>query len=173
LRNFVIGLIVGLIVVPLCIYIYFVTGMAPVATAAPPMPFERMLAGKALDARIKKEMTNNVPPAISYDDATLTAGAQIYVQQCANCHGLPQQPPSSYFKGMAPRPPQLFRGKGVTDDDPGETFWKVSNGIRMTGMPSFQNTLNKDQMWQVTIMLSNTDKLPQAAREVLANGKLP
>jgi hypothetical protein len=38
-------------------------------------------------------------------------------------------------KGMYPQPPELFKGKGVTDDPAGETYWKVANGIRLTGMP--------------------------------------
>ena len=29
-------------------------------------------------------------------------------------------------KGMFPKVPQLFKGKGVTDDPVGETFWKVA-----------------------------------------------
>ena len=165
------GLIVGLLVIPICVFVYFTTGMAPVATSAQAMPFEKVLARKALNARVEKEMTNNVP--ISADEPALTAGAQIYVQQCAACHGLPQQPVSSFAKGMFPRPPQLMRGKGVTDDPPGETFWKVKNGIRLTGMPAYQSSLNETQMWQVTLMLANTDKLPPGAREALAGGKLP
>jgi len=30
---------------------------------------------------------------------------------------------------------------GVSDDPPGETYWKVANGIRLTGMPAFKDTL--------------------------------
>src|SRR5262245_53619158 len=51
---------------------------------------------------------------------------------------------------MFPKPPHLFRGKGVTDDEPGETYWKVANGIRLTGMPAFKNSLSETEMWQVS-----------------------
>jgi len=34
------------------VYMYFASGSAPVATSAPEMPFERMLARKALHARL-------------------------------------------------------------------------------------------------------------------------
>jgi len=34
---------------------------------------------------------------------------------------------------MYPAPPQLFHGVGVTDDDAWESYWKVENGIRLTG----------------------------------------
>jgi mono/diheme cytochrome c family protein len=62
---------------------------------------------------------------------------------------------------------------GVSDDPPGETYWKVANGIRLTGMPSFKDLLTQDQMWQVSLLLANADKpLPPAALDNL-KGVLP
>jgi hypothetical protein len=55
----------------------------------------------------------------------------------------------------------------VTDDPAGETYWKVSNGIRMTGMPSFHQSLSDTQMWQVSLMLADFDKLPADVVAVL------
>jgi mono/diheme cytochrome c family protein len=68
---------------------------------------------------------------------------------------------------MYPHPPLLLDGKGVTDDEPGETYWKIFNGIRLTGMPGFSKTLNETQMWQIALLLANADKLPPAAKTVL------
>jgi hypothetical protein len=69
---------------------------------------------------------------------------------------------------MFPKPPKLMEGKGVTDDPPGETFWKVSGGIRMTGMPGFEKTLSTTQIWQVSLLCANADKLPVSAKQTLA-----
>jgi mono/diheme cytochrome c family protein len=167
-KSFIIGLVIGVLVVPLMVYAYFAWGWAPVATSAPTMPFEKMLAHKALSARIEKEMPKTVP--IAADEAGYVAGVQVYRQNCAVCHGLPMEAPTAISKGMFPKPPQLFRGKGVTDDEPGETYWKVSNGIRMTGMPGYSQSLSSTQMWQVSLLLANADKLPQAAKLALAAG---
>jgi thiosulfate dehydrogenase len=169
--KFLLGLAIGLIAVPLIVYLYFVTGSAPVATSAHAMPFEKMLAHKALNARIEKEMPTNVP--ISPDAAAYSAGAQVFRDNCAVCHGLPGQPDSNISKGMFPYPPQLFKGHGVTDDPAGETYWKVANGIRLTGMPGFKATLTDAQMWQVSVMLANADKLPQAVKDSLAASHAP
>ena len=165
MKTFVFGLIVGVILVPLCVYFYFVSGSAPVATSAPPMPMERMLAHKALNARIAKEMPASVP--IQADDPNLIAGAQVYSRHCAVCHGRPGQPQGGFAKGMFPHPPRLTEGTGVTDDEPGETYWKVANGIRLTGMPSFKDSLSDTEMWQVSLMCAHADKLPQAAKDIL------
>jgi thiosulfate dehydrogenase len=58
----------------------------------------------------------------------------------------------------------------VTDDTAGETYWKVLNGIRLTGMPGFRGSLSETQAWQVSIMLARADKLPESAKSFLATG---
>ena len=164
--KFLFGLILGLVLLPVVIYFYFAKGIAPVATAAPPMPFEKMFASMALHARLDKEVPKTVP--LSADEPNLAAGAQVYKERCSVCHGLPGQPQSGIASGMFPKPPKLMEGKGVTDDPPGETFWKVSGGIRMTGMPGFEKTLSTTQMWQVSLLCANADKLPVSAKQALA-----
>jgi len=48
----------------------------------------------------------------------------------------------------------------VTDDPVGESFWKVKNGIRLSGMPGFRESLSETQMWQVSALLAKADQLP-------------
>lgn len=165
MKAFIVGLIVGLILIPLVIFFYFTTGTAPVATAARPMPFEKMLAHRALDARIAKEAPKNAP--IAPDQAAYEAGAQIYREHCAVCHGYATGSQTAIAKGMFPKPPRLLQGKGVTDDEPSETYWKVANGIRLSGMPGFRQALSDTQMWQVSLLLANADKLPDAVKQGL------
>ncbi len=163
--RFLIGLILGLLVMPVFAYLYFSRGMAPVATAEPPMPFEERMAGMALKARIEKDAPKESP--IQPTEENLEAGAHVYRTNCAVCHGLPDQPESAIALGMFPKPPQLFKGKGVTDDPAGETYWKVTNGIRLTGMPAFEQSLGKDKAWQVSLLLAGADKLPPVVQSIL------
>src|SRR5512140_3721046 len=164
--KFILGILVTIVVGVLAVYCYFALGLAPVATSAQAMPFERRLAKIGLDKRIAKEMPKN-PPNFQMGDAEYQAAAGIYKDNCAFCHGLPNQKKPPAATGEYPAPPQLFRGHGVTDDEPGETYWKVSNGIRLTGMPAYKPSLNDQQLWQVTMLLKNADKLPQSAQTVL------
>lgn len=165
MAKFIVGFIIGIIIMPICVWCYFYFGYAPVATAAPPMPFEKYFARAALHARIDKEAPKNAP--IQVNTENLVAGAHLYRTHCSVCHGLPGQSDTAIAKGMFPKPPQLFKGHGVTDDPVGETYWKVANGIRITGMPGFTNSLTTDQMWQVSILLARADKLPPEATTVL------
>jgi thiosulfate dehydrogenase len=168
LTGFVLGVLTTVLLASAGVYTYFKRGMAPVATSAPPMPFENRLARMALHARMEREMPGEAP--IPPDEANLVAGARVYVQHCAVCHGLPGGGQTAIAEGEFPRPPHLFRGKGVTDDTAGETYWKVANGIRLTGMPGFDKSLSTDRMWQVSLLLANADKLPASAGAALAEG---
>jgi mono/diheme cytochrome c family protein len=157
--------VAGLIILPLIGWCYFRFGYAPVATASSPMPFEKRLAKIALNQRIRNEAPKNSP--VQPNDANYEAGAHVYRENCAVCQGLPGQPPTPTSKGMYPRPPELFKGHGVTDDPVGETYWKVANGIRLTGMPAYTNSLTETEMWQVSLLLANADKVPQQVRSGL------
>ena len=84
------------------------------------------------------------------------------------CHGIPGKKQAPIARGEFPIPPELFKGKGVTDDPAGETFWKIANGIRLTGMPGFNRSLSETQMWQISLMLANADKPPNSVTAVLA-----
>jgi mono/diheme cytochrome c family protein len=162
MKKLLLGFVLGLLVVLLAVIAYFGLGLAPVAASAPPMPFERLLAGMALHARIAKEAPSQAP--IPADETNLLAGARIYHDQCSVCHGLGGQPETAIAKGMFPHPPQFFKGDTVTDDPPGETYWKAANGIRLTGMPGYKGSLSDTQLWQVSLMLAHADKLPASAK---------
>ena len=160
--KFIVGLVLGLALVPFGAYLYFTGGSAPVATTDSDMPFERFFAKKALHVRIAKDMPKNVP--IPANEANYLAGAELYKQHCAVCHGLPLTPKTAIAAGMYPVPPLLLEGKGVTDDPAGESYWKIFNGLRLTGMPGFSKSLSETQMWQLALLLANADKLPRLGK---------
>jgi thiosulfate dehydrogenase len=168
LKGLVVGILLGMLLIATGVYLYFSTGRAPVATSAPPMPLERKLAKLGLHAYLDK--LPHPQPQVAADEANLIAGAKIYKEQCAVCHGLPGEPKSAVSAGMFPKPPELFHGTGVTDDEAWETYWKVENGIRMTGMPGFKDRLSESQIWQVTVLVKNADKITEAVRKELAAG---
>jgi mono/diheme cytochrome c family protein len=128
------------------------------------MPFEKKLAAMALHARMDKEITQNA--TVQPDEQNLHAGAKIYREQCAVCHGLPGQEKNAIAKGMFPSPPQLLDSKHVPDTA-GESYWKAANGIRLTGMPGFKGRLTEDQLWQVSFVLAKARELPPSVQQFL------
>ncbi|HET7149917.1 MAG TPA: cytochrome c [Candidatus Acidoferrum sp.] len=172
LKGLILGILVGILLIFGGCYYYFASGHAPVATSASPMPFERRLAKKGLHAYL--DSLPHPQPQVAADEANLIAGAKVYKEQCATCHGLPGEPKSAVSQGMYPAPPQLFHGVGVTDDEPWESYWKVENGIRMTGMPGFKGQLTETQIWQVAMLVKTADKISEPVKkELLAGNATP
>jgi mono/diheme cytochrome c family protein len=172
--RFLLGTLIGIILVPLVVLLYFKMGSMPVAVNDPPLPQERLITGVPLEARIDREMVKN--PPLQADETNLVAGAHIYSDKCAVCHGFHGKP-SAFGTHMFPSAPPLWEKHrhgdvvGVSDDPPGETYWKVANGIRLTGMPAYKELLSGPEMWQVSLLLANADKpLPPAAVAIL-NGE--
>jgi thiosulfate dehydrogenase len=166
MRGFGLGVLVGALLFVGGLYYYFVSGIAPAAAGDTPMPYEHRMASRSLDAHIRKAKVS--PPPIEPSEDNYEAAAKLYNDRCAVCHGLPGQTPPAIADNMYPHAPLLFKGKGVTDDPPQESYWKVVNGIRLTGMPSFKGVLNDTQMWQVALLVANADKLPDSVKRILA-----
>ena len=161
------GFLVGVLVVLGAEYLFLTQGGMPVATKGGPLPLERFLTSRALTHAISKEADK--PSPLQPTEANLLAGAKVYRAQCEVCHGQPdQKAPGAIARGMFPRPPQLMPPKkGVTDDPVGETWWKVKNGIRLTGMPGFAESLSDTELWQVSLLLAGSDKLPPSVLAAL------
>jgi mono/diheme cytochrome c family protein len=165
------GFLLGIVFVPLAVLGWLWRGDVPVAVADPPLPQERLLTGMPLQSRIDREVVKT--PPIKADEDTLVAGAEIYRDQCAICHGFHGKP-SRFGVHMYPAAPQLWEKHqnsavvGVSDDPPGVTGWKVINGIRLTGMPAYKGVLTDSQVLQVSLLLANADKpLPPSVVEIL------
>jgi mono/diheme cytochrome c family protein len=166
MKSFAIGLVVGLLILPVAFVAYALSGRMPAAASDSPMPFEAVLAGAGLYARIHREAPTRDVSGVA--TAELVNGADVYQKNCAICHGLPGQPVPTLAQGEFPKPPQLFTVDGRVSDDPaGITYWKVKNGIRLTGMPGFQKSLSDQQMWEVTALVARADKLPPEALDAL------
>ncbi len=175
--RFLFGIVIGIVLVPIAVLAWFHFGSVPVAVGDKPLPQERLITHVPLEARIDREMVKT--PPIPAGEDTFVSGAHIYADQCATCHGYHGRP-SVIGAHQFPSAPALWEKHhngdvvGVSDDPPGETYWKVANGIRLSGMPAYKDVLNETQMWQVSLLLANADKpLPPAAVAILKGETAP
>ena len=168
MRAFLFGIVTAIILAIAGVYLFVKSGGVSMETTAAPLPFERSLAGLAIHASIGNARAQKDP--LPLNEANLLAGAQIFKQNCAVCHGIPGGPQSNASKGMFPPPPQLFTTNDMVTDDPeGVTFWKVTHGIRLSGMPGFGATLSDTERWQVTMLLAHADKMSPAVQAALSH----
>jgi thiosulfate dehydrogenase len=175
--RFLLGLVIGIMLVPFAVLAYLSYGKVPVAVDDPPFAYERRLVEIPLNARIQRDM---VGTHLQPDPTNLTAGARVYVDRCAFCHGLHDRF-AAVGQHMYPDATPLLEAHhnspdvvGVSDDPVGETYWKVENGIRLTGMPSFKTQLSDTEMWQVSLFLANANKpMPPAVIDILNHAPAP
>ncbi len=169
---FILGIVVTIAALFVGGYVFLRSGGVPMETTASPLPLERTVARMALRASLGPARTEKNP--LPFDEPNMLAGARQYRDHCSVCHGLPGQPETVIARGMFPDPPQLFEKREMVTDDPeGVTFWKVTHGIRLSGMPGFGKTLADDARWQVTLLVSHADRLSTPVQAVLAGRQSP
>jgi mono/diheme cytochrome c family protein len=165
--KFLLGIIVGILLVFLAAYLFIRGGGLPMNASANTLPMEEFLAKTAIVASVGNAAKEQAP--IPADETNLLAGARIYqTHGCVDCHGYIGDPNSGMGKNFHPVAPHLLPpSEGVTDDEVGETHWIVKNGIRFSGMPTFNTQLNETELWQVSLLLHNANKLPASVQEAL------
>ena len=173
MKKYVLVFVAGILLVPAAIYLYLRSGYAPVSTSASPLPFERFFAKLAMRATLSHEVPEE--EKVLPTEADLTAGAKLYRENCAVCHGLPSAPQTRISKGMYPHPPQFFRPDRPTTYNASipfrplkpKAYWKVQNGVRLTGMPGFKGSLTEQQIREVSQFVGNARNLPPGVMAVL------
>ncbi|HEY5258380.1 MAG TPA: cytochrome c [Candidatus Baltobacteraceae bacterium] len=169
-KGFILGIVAIIVVAIAGGYIAVVSGMIPVNADARPSHLERWAASRALDAILKREADGLVNP-LAANDVNEVAGVKLFAQHCATCHGDSSGHPTPIGFGLYQHAPSLGR-RGITDDPEGDTYWMVTHGVRLTGMPSFSKTLDDTQRWQIATFLKHFDELTPGAQAAWKNVKV-
>ncbi len=162
------GAIVGALLVA---YVAVTAGLVPANADGRPGSMERWAARTSLGVAVARGSSSLTNP-LQADDDTLIAGIKSYGQHCAICHGDSTGRPTYVGFGLYQHAPTLGH-HGVEDDPDAETYWKITHGIRFTGMPSFSRTLSDEQRWQLATFLKHMDKLPARAQAAWKAVKAP
>jgi predicted CXXCH cytochrome family protein len=93
------------------------------------------------------------------DAADLAAGQALFQKDCEICHGYDGNGKTLIGGAEYPRAPVLKALVASLSD--GEVFYHIRNGIRNTGMPSWD--LPDRQLWQVVLYLRDLPKTVPAA----------
>jgi len=156
MRKFLLGIIFTLIVLALVGFGYLLLGYFPTEANVAPPHFEQHLASGAVDASMERHaprLTNPLMPT----DQNLEDGMKLYTMNCALCHGGLDRKPSALANSLYPPPPNLI--SDPPDDPEWHIFYTIRTGVRYTGMPAWDKTLNEQDMWKITMLLSHMDKL--------------
>ncbi len=163
LRGLIAGILLAVFGAAIAGYVIIRTGTIPANADDRPPKFEAWAARTSLHASLRRSAPRVLNPLGATDENAI-AGVKLYARNCAVCHGDSAAVATNIAKGLYQKPPQLAKD-GVEDDPAGMTYWKISHGLRWTGMPAFGKTLNRTQIWQVTLFLQNMDHLSPAAHK--------
>lgn len=164
-KGVVSGVVLTLAVALIGAYSLVRSGLIPANADAEPSWLETWMARTSLDATLNHNASKGDNP-VELTEQNLLNGLHLYAQNCAVCHGSAKGVATSspIAKGLYQKPPQ-FATDGVEDDPEGVSFWKIKHGIRLTGMPSFRDSLSDRQIWTLALFLKHMDKLPPAVEQ--------
>ncbi len=99
------------------------------------------------------------PPGDLNDPKRFAAGAGLYAEMCSSCHLAPGMEKSEISQGLYPQAPELSQGVPLS---PGEEFWVIKHGVKLTAMPAWGRTHSDDLIWD---MVAFVRKLPSLSAE--------
>lgn len=171
MRQFVAGLVLALVALAVAGFAAVETGRVPARADVAPGALEKWAANTALNATIRREAPQPPYPFSPSTASDFHAAADLYVQNCAVCHGTASGTPTAIADGFSMKAPQ-FAKHGVDDDPEGVIYWKIEHGIRFTAMPAFDKSLDEKSIWQLTYFLKHLPELPPEAKAVWENPTL-
>jgi mono/diheme cytochrome c family protein len=161
--KFLLGILFTIIVLCVAAYVIAFKGYVNFQADQQPSAVESRLAMAVVDASTDRRAPDEKNPDPATDE-NLVAGAKLFLDHCAGCHGVPSNPDSRFAESFYPPVPEFF--KDAPDMAEYQNFYIIQHGVRWTSMPAWKGTLNDGQIWQVVTFLSNIEKLSPAALAV-------
>jgi mono/diheme cytochrome c family protein len=149
-------------------FTFIYDGVYNVAATEPHWPITYWVMETARVQAIKAQAADIKPPADLMDEARVVNGTEHFAAHCASCHGAPGVPRGDIANGLYPKPADLR--ESARRYTPGELFWIVKNGIKMSGMPSWSDH-SDDELWGTVAFIEKLPTMSEAdyAKLVMTN----
>jgi hypothetical protein len=158
LHHLLIGAGIALVViVPLGVFAFVKSGVYNVAASHPHTKLTEWITHETMIHSARRHAGSIEAPRI-FSTRQVVAGFCAYEMHCVACHGAAAVAREQWVAGMEPSPPYLL--DATSKWTPSELFWIVKNGIKMTGMPSWRDSMSDAQVWEVVAWLEASRRLP-------------
>lgn len=91
----------------------------------------------------------------------VAAGARLFRENCASCHGEQADGHGPASVGLVPSPANFRGGPVLAQHSDAYLFFRISTGKPGTAMPSFHGALGETERWQVVSYLRSLASLPR------------
>ena len=159
LLHILLGAVIAIaVLVPLGVSGFVKSGVYNVGSSQRHTKFTEWLTHDTMINSVRTHARGISPPAWT-SASQLLAGYCAYETHCVACHGADAVARQLWVSGMEPQPPYLI---DVTERfTPGQLFWIAKNGIKMTGMPGWGDSMSDRQIWNVVAWLEASHDLPR------------
>ena len=156
MKRFALGFVTMLVVLTAGTVAYLLLGLAEVrADVNAPRPI-RALVAMSVRASVRRHAP--ATSSIALTKADIVAGARLYLNGCAGCHGTPGKPRLD-STGFLPPPYLPAAGSQYTEP---ETYWIIKHGIRRTGMSAYGPFYKEKEILQLAAFVKRMPELPVA-----------
>ena len=167
MRNFLLGVVTGIVLFLLCAALYLRLGFAEIRGDLGPSAIEDRLMTAAVHASVRRrapEVPNPIPPT----DENLIAGGKLYLNNCSGCHGAPNRKDDD-SDVLFPPAPQFH--KVGTEYSEAQIFWIAKHGIRRSGMFANGKWYPEKDLWTTAAYIKRARNLPPAVQMALEQKK--
>ncbi len=165
MMRFVLGLVLGFVLTVGVPLLLLTMGTFNVAATEEPGAVEMKIVPWLRDRSIHKRAAEQSNP-FAQGPTVLPVGMAFYRQSCVMCHGAPDVDVAAFAEGLNPAPP-LLEDKEIQSLSDGEIYWVIKSGIRMTGMPAFDDTYEREEMWKIVAYVRHLPKITEEEKEYL------
>ena len=167
MRNFLLGVVTGAVLLVLGVILYLRLGFAEVRGDLAPSSFENNLMTAAVHASVWRQ-ASEVPNPIAPTEENLIAGGKLFTSNCSGCHGALDGTEDN-SDTLFPRIPQLHKvGTQYTE---AQIFWIAKHGVRRTGMFANGKWYPDKDLWAMAAYVKHIRNLPPAVQEALESKK--
>lgn len=131
-----------------------------------PSRAETTLANMAKDVIIPIQAAQKHNP-LPETDQVLEQGRQVFLQSCAICHGSDGHGETDLGRNMYP-PAMDMTSPHVQHWTDADLFWIIQNGVRLTGMPSWESSVSETDTWKLARFIHNLPRLDAASTATAA-----
>src|SRR5579862_6679507 len=149
LKTLLLGLLLAALILAGCGWLLVRRGFR--ATTAP-SAWETLVARTMRGLSVPTAERGAKNPFAALPDS-MQEGRELFVTQCAACHGIDGSGKTQLGLNLYPRVPDL-RASGTQNLSDGEIHYIIENGVQLTGMPAWGSPHQEtDNLWQLVIFI--------------------
>lgn len=161
--------IAGFVIIGVVIFV--LSGIYNIAATAPHWPITLFVLQVVRDRSIAAHSSGVQLPDLR-DSKLVVHGVEHFHEMCRLCHGAPGYSRQEFAEGLYPSPPNPASAEVQAKSD-AELYWIIENGVKMTGMPAFGPTHNRELIAGILALVRRLPKLsPDEYGSLMKSGGL-